>query len=82
VNIPSLFLPDHLVWLEPVLIGTILVFVVGLIGNMVSFKNRFMNAVTTALIFLVVFAAVTYLGYASIEVVVPELPTGAVTPTE
>ena len=45
---------------------------------MMSFKNRFMNALVTAAIFLVVFGVVTYFGYGSIEVDLPELPSGEV----
>ena len=58
------------------MIATAIVFVVGLVGNILSFQNRFMNAVATAVIFLVVFGAATYLGYGSLEVVVPDLPSG------
>jgi TRAP-type C4-dicarboxylate transport system permease small subunit len=74
-ELPSRFLPGDLLWLEPVLIATGLVFVVGLVGNMLSFKNRLMNALVTAVIFLVVFGAVTYFGYGSVEVDLPDLPS-------
>lgn len=74
-ELPSRFLPGDYLWLEPVLIGTALVFVVGFVGNLISFKNRFMNALTTAFIFLIIFAAVTYLGYGNIAVELPELPS-------
>jgi len=73
-EIPSRFLPDDLLWLEPVLIATLLVFVVGLLGNLLSFKNRFVNALVTALIFLAIFGAVTYFGYGSVAVELPEVP--------
>ena len=82
VELPSLFLPGDLLWLEPVIIATVLVFVVGLVGNIVAFDNRFMNALVTALIFLVVFGVVTYLGYGSLDVDVPALPTGETSTTE
>lgn len=75
-EIPSRFLPGELLWLEPVVIATALVFVIGLVGNLLSFKNRFMNAIVTAAIFFVVFAVVTYLGYGSINVDLPEIPAG------
>ncbi|MEL6210641.1 MAG: hypothetical protein AAFR44_10770 [Pseudomonadota bacterium] len=73
-EIPSRFLPEDLLWLEPVVIGAALVFVVGLVGNLLAFKNRFVNALVTALIFVAVFGAVTYLGYGSVEVELPEVP--------
>ncbi|MCI4644057.1 MAG: hypothetical protein MRY64_04670 [Hyphomonadaceae bacterium] len=75
-ELPSRFLPEDLLWLEPVVIATVLVLLVGFAGNMMSFKNRFMNALVTAAIFLVVFGVVTYFGYGAIEVELPELPTG------
>ena len=70
----SRFLPEGFLWLEPVLIGTILVLIVGFIGNMLAFKNRFLNAVVTALIVLVIFGAVTYFGYGSVAVDLPVAP--------
>lgn len=77
-QIPSRFMPDDLVWLEPVLIATALVLIVGFIGNVLAFKNRFINAVVTALIFLVVFGAVTYFGYGAVEVSLPSISSGDV----
>ena len=78
-QIPSQFLPSDLLWLEPVVIGTVVVLIVGLIANMLSFKNRFMNAVVTAAIFLVVFGALTYFGYGSVNVDLPDMPAGVAT---
>ena len=78
-QIPSQFLPSGLLWLEPVVMGTVVVLIVGLIANMLSFKNRFMNAVVTAAIFLVVFGALTYFGYGSVNVDLPDMPAGVAT---
>ncbi len=50
-------------WLEPVLIAAAVVFVVDLIGNMLSFSNRFVNAVVTALVFAVIFGALSFVAY-------------------
>ncbi len=75
-EIPSRFLPGEYLWLEPVVIGTVLVFIVGFIGNMLAFKNRFMNAVVTAGIFVVIFGALTYFGYGSVNVDLPDMPAG------
>ncbi len=77
-QIPSQFLPPDLLWLEPVVIGTVVVLIVGLIANMLSFKNRFMNAVVTAAIFVVIFGALTYFGYGSVNVDLPDMPAVAV----
>ncbi len=80
-EIPSLFLPGELLWLEPVVIATVLVLIVGFIGNLIAFGNRFKNAAITAGIFLIVFAALTYFGYGSVEVDLPDIPAG-VAPAE
>ena len=78
VDVPSMsrFLPAEFLWLEPVLIGTLIVLIVGFIGNMLAFKNRFINALVTALIFLVIFGAVTYFGYGAVAVDLPVAATG------
>lgn len=74
VEIPTLFLPPDYLWLEPVVIATAIVFAVGFVGNILSFENRFMNAVVTAILFLAVFGAATYLGYGSVEIDLPTPP--------
>ena len=38
-------------WLEPVLIGAVIVFILDLIGNLISFSNRVLNALATAIVF-------------------------------
>ena len=78
VDVPSMsrFLPEDLLWLEPVLIGTLIVLIVGFIGNMLAFKNRFLNALVTAIIFLVIFGAVTYFGYGAVAVDLPVVTSG------
>ena len=47
---------EQLGWLQPVLIAAAVVFVLDLIGNMLSFSNRFVNALVTALVFAVLFS--------------------------
>ena len=39
-----MLLPPEYAWIELVIIGTVAVFVADLIGNTISFQNRFMNA--------------------------------------
>lgn len=56
-----MFLPAEYAWLEPVLIAAGVVFVVDLIGNMISFSNRFVNALVTAIVFAVIFGSLTYI---------------------
>ncbi len=58
-----MFMPPDYAWLEPVLIAAGVVFVVDLIGNMISFSNRFVNALVTALVFAVIFGTLSYLAY-------------------
>ena len=57
---PAPFLPAEYSWLEPVLVAAAVVFVIDLIGNILSFSNRVVNALVTAIVFAVVFGALTY----------------------
>jgi len=59
----ALFMPANLAWLEPVLISSGIVFVVGLIGNLLSFSSRVVNALVTAVVFAVIFGTLTYMAY-------------------
>jgi hypothetical protein len=58
-----MLLPPELAWIELVIIGTVAVFVADLIGNTISFKNRFVNALTTAVVFAIAFGLVVYLSF-------------------
>ncbi len=51
---------DKYPWIEPVLIGAVIVFVLDLIGNLISFSNRVLNALATAIVFAVVFGGLLY----------------------
>jgi len=57
------FLPAEYSWLEPVLIAAAVVFVVDLIGNMISFSNRILNALVTAIVFAVIFGSLSFMAY-------------------
>jgi hypothetical protein len=57
------FLPAEYLWLELVLIAAAVVFVVDLVGNVLSFSNRFLSAIVTALVFAVVFGGLTHFAY-------------------
>jgi hypothetical protein len=39
-----MFLPPQYVWFEPVLIASIVVFIIDLIGNSITFSNRYSEA--------------------------------------
>ncbi len=58
-----MFMPPELAWLEPVIVASIIVFFVDLIGNMLSFSNRILNALTTALVFLAIFGTLSYVAF-------------------
>ena len=55
--------PADLAWLEPVLIASAIVFIVDLIGNMLSFSNRFTNALVTAAVFALLFGGLSFFAY-------------------
>ncbi|MGQ0457578.1 MAG: hypothetical protein ACT4OU_11010 [Hyphomicrobium sp.] len=62
-------------WVEPVLIAAAVVFFLDLIGNFISFSNRFLNALTTALVFAVLFGTLIHLGLVNLSVTT--MPAGA-----
>ena len=70
-----MFLPAQYFWLEPVLIAAVVVFVVDLIGNMLSFSNRFVNALITAIVFTVIFGSLVFLGYGKVQIAVQQTPS-------
>ena len=79
---PVEFLPDAYKWLQPVLIAAAVVFVVDLIGNLLSFSSRFVNALVTAIVFLVIFGGLTYAAKEQgLPVPTVENPTAVPTPT-
>ena len=58
-----MFMPPEYAWLELPLIGAGIVFVVDLIGNMISFNNRFVNALVTALVFAVIAGTLSFMSH-------------------
>jgi hypothetical protein len=67
-------------WLQPVLMGAVIVFLLDLIGNMISFSNRFLNALTTAIVFGVVFGGLIYAGIVKLDVKTITEPPSAAAP--
>ena len=63
-----MFLPAEYQWLEPVVIASIVVFIIDWIGNTITFSNRVINAFVTALIFGLIFAGLVYTGFGSVEI--------------
>lgn len=76
-----MFLPANLAWLEPVIWGAIVVFVVDLIGNMLSFSNRFVNALVTAIVFAVIFGILVQVGVVDLTATVAVDPTAPASTT-
>jgi len=70
-----MFLPPQYAWFEPVLIASIVVFVIDLVGNSISFGNRFIGALASAIVFALVFGALVYFGYGSVSMSVATTPT-------
>ncbi len=68
---------DQFAWLQPVLIAAAVVFFLDLVGNMISFSNRFLNALTTAVVFAVLFGTLIHLGIVRLDVTA--VPSAAVT---
>ena len=61
-----MLLPPEYAWFGLVLLGSIFVFVSDLIGNSINFENRFVNALTTTIVFSVAFAFFIYVRYGSV----------------
>lgn len=70
-------LPVEYAWLEPVLVAALVVFVIDLIGNTITFKNRFANALVTAVVFALVFGALVYYGYGGVTMELTTTPDAA-----
>lgn len=67
-------LPAQYAWFEPVLIASVVVFIISWIGNILIFSNRFLNALATAIVFAGVFGAITYYGYGGVRMTVKPTP--------
>ena len=58
--------PPEYAWLELVIIGALVVFAADLIGNMITFQSRLMNAFATSIVFAVIFSLTIYLRFGSV----------------
>jgi hypothetical protein len=77
-----MFLPADYLWLEPVLIATVVVFVIALVGNALAFGSRVTNAFVTAVVFAVVFGALVYYGYGNVTMSVSTTPSATAPATK
>jgi hypothetical protein len=57
--------PVEQTFLVQVLIAAGVLFVIGFIGNVLSFSNRFVNALVTAIIFVLVYGGIVYAAFVS-----------------
>jgi hypothetical protein len=70
-----MLLPVQYAWFEPVLIATIVVFIIDLVGNSIGFGNRFLSALMSAIVFALVFGTLVYFGYGSVSMSVTTTPS-------
>jgi hypothetical protein len=68
-------LPVQYAWFEPVLIATIVVFIIGLVGNSIGFGNRSLSALMSAIVLALVFGTLVYFGYGSVSMSVTTTPS-------
>jgi hypothetical protein len=61
-----MLLPPEYAWLELIVLGAVFVFVADLIGNTINFQGRFINAVTTMIVFAVMFALFVRIRFGSV----------------
>jgi hypothetical protein len=71
----AMLLPAQYAWFEPVLVATIVVFIIDLIGNSIGFGNRFLSAFMSAIVFALVFGTLVYFGYGSVSMSVTTTPS-------
>jgi hypothetical protein len=69
-----MILPPQYAWFEPVLIASVVVFVIDLIGSSLSFGNRFVASLMSAILFAIVFGALVYFGFGSVSMTVRTTP--------
>jgi hypothetical protein len=70
-----MMLPAQYAWFEPVLIASVVVFVIDLIGNSFAFGNRYVGALVSAFLFALVFGALVYFGYGNVSMSVTTTPS-------
>ena len=62
-----MFLPLQYAWFEPVLVASIVVFIIDIVGNSITFSSRYVSALVSALLFAIVFGALTYSGLGTVS---------------
>ena len=70
-----MMLPAQYAWFEPVLIASVVVFIIDLIGNSFAFGNRYVGALVSAILFALVFGTLVYFGYGNVSMSVTTTPS-------
>ena len=70
-----MLLPAQYAWFEPVLVASIMVFVIDLVGNSITFSNRYVSALASAIVFAIVFGALVYFGYGNVSMSMRTTPS-------
>jgi hypothetical protein len=70
-----MLLPAQYAWFEPVLFASIIVFVIDLVGNSITFSSRFLSALVSAIVFAIVFGGLVYFGYGNVSMSVQSTPS-------
>jgi hypothetical protein len=70
-----MWLPAQYAWFEPVLIASIVVFIIDLVGNSIGFGNRVFSALMSAIVFALVFGGLVYFGYGNVSMSVTMAPS-------
>ena len=70
-----MMLPAQYAWFEPVLIASMVVFIIDLVGNSFAFGNRFISALMSAIVFALVFGTLVYFGYGNVSMSVTTTPS-------
>ena len=70
-----MLLPAQYAWFEPVLIASIVVFIIDLVGNSIGFGYRFLSAIMSSIVFALVFGTLVYFGYGSVTMSVTTTPS-------
>jgi hypothetical protein len=73
----TMFLAPEYAWFEPVLIASIVVFIIDLVGASIAFGNPFFSALISAIVFALVFGALVYFGYGNVSMSVSTPPNPA-----
>jgi hypothetical protein len=73
----AMILPAQYAWFEPVLIASVVVFIIDLIGNSITFSNRYVSALVSAIVFAIVFGGLVYFGYGNVSMSVRTIPSAS-----